>query len=561
MPGRCVKAFTVLWIVVSIATLPLQGQEPGEAVNRHLQQAQVYLDGQQYELVVRELRKALEIHAKIPGANYQLGLAHWHLQEMEQAKIAFLKELEFEPPDAYSLYYLGRISLTEGDSVEAVGYFERVVEIGTILDVRSRLASGYLRVGRIGAAVNLLEETVQKWPEQGESHYLLGQAYRRQGKVAEARRAFELAERWKNKLQEEMRGLVQLRMLLQNRKLVEADTQAKTLAASGDPDVMLSAAIALGRNGFHGEALPILRKVVEIRPGYSEAYYNMALAFVSMERLEDAVPMLLKAVELRPEFYEARILLGNLLVQAGDSELAIPHLRTAVTMRPNNVKLLAFLGLQYIGGRYYEEAVQTLRTAVTLDPENADLRFLLVDAHHKNHDFERALVEARAALARFPHLANSHYQVAWQLENMGQFEEARTHLEQALSIDSGFSEAHRMLGDVVLRLGDAEGSLRHFRGAIALEPDSAEAHAGLGKALIQLRRYEETIPAMERAIADNPNVASLHLYLSQAYRATGRMDAAKSEAAIFTELNRRRALRRDHDVEREYVPPQSGQTQ
>jgi len=111
-----------------------------------------------------------------------------------------------------------------------------------------------------------------------------------------------------------------------------------------------------------------------------------------------------------------------------------------------------------------------------------------------------------------------------------------------------------MLGDVVLRLGDAEGSLVHFRQALAQDPSSAESYAGLGKALIQLRRYEETISAMERAIKTSPELAPLHLYLSQAYRSTGRMEDAKREAATFTKLNQERALRRDRDVEREYVP-------
>ena len=550
-------ARAVLAGMLAIALPAVLAQNPGAKLNQHLQQAQVHLDAEQYDLVVSELEQAIGIHPNIPGAYYQLGLAHWHLQNMEQAKQAFLEELKFEPPDAYSLYYLGRISLTEGNSNEAVGYFERVVSIGTVLDVRSRLASGYLRVGRFADAVDLLEETVRRWPEQGENHYLLGQAYQRLGRTADARHEFELAQRWKNKLQEEIRSLVDLRMLLQNKQLHEAALRAEALAKSGDPDVMLSAAIALGSNGLHGKALPILREVVEIRPRYSEAYFNMALAHVSMDQPAAAVPNLEQAVELRPEFYEARALLGNLLAQAGKFEEAIPHLRMALTIRPESVKLHAFLGLQYLQGRYYDEAVKSFRKAVDLDPANADLRFLLVDAHHKKHDFERALAEAEATLAKFPELSNSHYQVAWQLENMGRFEEAKGHLERAVAIDSGFAEAHRLLGEVVLRLGDAEGSLVHFRRALARDAGSAEAHAGLGKALIQLRRYDETIPAMERAIETSPELASLHLYLSQAYRATGRMEDAKRESGVFTKLNQDRARRRDRDVEREYVPSPS----
>ena len=64
---------------------------------------------------------------------------------------------------------------------------------------------------------------------------------------------------------------------------------------------------------------------------------------------------------------------------------------------------------------------------------------------------------------------------------------------------------------------------------------------------------------MEKAIVVDPELASLRLYLSQAYRAEGRMEDAKREAAVFTRLNNKRAQRRDQDVERTYVPGQAGQ--
>lgn len=536
------------------AATPLPADDSRAALNRHLEQAQIHLDGERYAAVVEELEQALRIHARIPGAHYQLGFAHWSLGDLAKAKAAFQTELGFEPPDAHSLYYLGRIALSEGDTQEAVGRFESALRAGNVLDVRSRLASGYLSLGRVEDAVRLLEETVSRWPERGDSHYLLARGYQRLGRTAEARREFDLAERWKNKLQDEMRGLVELRMLLQDKRLFEASSKAKALAASGDADVMLAAAIALGSNGFHGEALPILRRVIQARPRFPEALYNLALARVSLRQPEQAIPLLNEAIHLRPEFYEARMLLGNLLVQGGANEKAIAHLRAAFQMRPDNAKLAAFLGLQFLQGRFYQDAVHTLRRAVELDPASSDLRFLLVDAHYKNHDFEEALAQARDAAKAFPDLANSHYQVAWQLENMGQFMEARRFLERALEIDPAFVEARRMLGEVTLRLGETEAAIDHFRQALTKEPNSAEAYAGLGKALIQLKRYEEAAREMERAIGVDPELASLHLYLSQAYRALGRMDEAKREATVFTRLNRIRAQKRDQDVERVYEP-------
>lgn len=544
----------LLALLILFCSAVVFADEQQTALNRHLQQAQIHLEKEEYPLVVEELRKAIEIHPQIPGAYYQLGLSHWHLGEMAEAEQAFQKELEFEPPDAYSLYYLGRIRLSEGKTDEAIAYFERVLQIGTLLDVRSRLAGAYLSTDQVEKAVALLEDSVRRNPEQGEVHYLLGRAYQRQGRVNDARREFELAKKWKNKLQHEIRGLVELRVLLKGNELPEALALARQLGASGDPEVMLSTAIALGQSGQHREALPVLERVIELQPASAEAYYNMALARVSLEQPSEAAPLLAKAVELRPELYEARMLLGNLLVQAGQNEQAISHLRAAAKIRPENAKLLAFLGLQYLQERYYEEAVKTLRQAVELQPDEPDLRFLLVEAHYKNHDFERALAEARQTVAKFPELPASHYQVAWQLDNMGNFPEAKGFLEKAVGIDAGFVEARRLLGEVLLKLGDAEGSLEHFRRAIANNPKLVEAYAGLGKALIQLKRYEEAEQEMKKAIGRDAELAPLHLYLSQAYRSLGRMDEAKQEAATFTRLNRERAEKRDQDVERTYVP-------
>jgi hypothetical protein len=60
------------------------------------------------------LRAALAIQSEIRGANYQLGFALFELGDLKEAEKAFIKELGFQPPDNYSLYYLGRIQTNFG---------------------------------------------------------------------------------------------------------------------------------------------------------------------------------------------------------------------------------------------------------------------------------------------------------------------------------------------------------------------------------------------------------------------------------------------------------------
>jgi tetratricopeptide (TPR) repeat protein len=109
-----------------------------------------------------------------------------------------------------------------------------------------------------------------------------------------------------------------------------------------------------------------------------------------------------------------------------------------------------------------------------------------------------------------------------------------------------------MLGDVLFKMGQPDESVAYFRRVLAADPKSMEAHAGLGKALIQLKRYPEAASAMEEAIQIDSKLASLHLYLSQAYRALGRGDDAKKEAALFSRLNQERANAKDREKDRKY---------
>ena len=543
-PGIAFTAPRSLGRPISIALLaaasiaaPLTAQDPRALLQEHLRQAQIHLDKEHYASVIKELRQALDIHAEIPGAYFQLGLAHFQLGDTREAEEAFSRELKFEPPDAYSLYYLGRIHLSRGE-------------------VRLRLADTYLKPGSVDKAVVLLEQGIEQRPERGELHYLLGRAYRAQRRLAEAQREFKLAESWKNKGQEEIRIIMEVRRLLREGKKFAALGLTNRLKESGDENTLLSLGIALGQHNHHREALPILERVVAVNPSYPEAFYNLGRARALLHDQAGAARDLKRAVELRPQLYEAPTLLGATLVSLGNNEEAVEHLRAAVELRSGSPRLLSMLGLQYLQLRYYDEAIKTLSRVLALDHENADLHFLVIQAHFRNHDFEKALETAEQTRRRFPELGRADLQAGIQLDNMGRYAEAEKHFRAAMSKESDLFEARILLGGVLLKMGRPEEGIAVFRAALSKNPHDVHAYAGFGKALIQLKRYEQTVEAMEKAVVLDSEPAWIHLYLSRAYRALGRAEDAKREAAIFTRLNRKRAAARDRDVEREYVPKQ-----
>jgi tetratricopeptide (TPR) repeat protein len=535
----------VLGVLVAFAQI--------EKVDEHLRLAQTHLDEERFEQAASELEHALALRSDIKGAYYQLGYAYWRLHRYADAGQAFERELKFDPPDPYTLYYLGRISAADGNHREAIRRFEMAVAIGPILDVHQRLGSAYLQLGDLARSIVNYETAVKLHPERGEAHYQLARAYLRARREADAEREFEMTRRLKGEHQEQIRELIECERLLAQKQHPEALALARKLSQVRDPDLLISVGTLLGRYEHHREAFHYLEEAAWLAPSY-EAHFNLAVTLVALKDLPRAIDALGEAVLLKPESYEARSLLGTFLAQHGRGEESIAHLRKAVEMRADNPRLLAMLGLKYTEGRYYTDAIDVLRKAITLQPGNPELRFLLIQAHYMNQDFEQALAEARNAANDFPGVAKSHLVLGLQLHNIGRYREARPPLERALALDANLEEARGALGDVLLREGEVEQGLVHLRTATERRPDLVEPHIGLGKALLQLKRYDEAIVAMQKAIRLHPDQAQPHLYLSQAYRASGRLADARQASETFTVLNRKRMERRDREGERRYVP-------
>jgi tetratricopeptide (TPR) repeat protein len=518
----------------------------------HLQAAQTDLDTEKYQAAVTELRAAIAIQPELRGAYYQLGFALFQLREEHDAEKAFTKELTFQPPDPYSLYYLGRINANLGQSDQAIAFYEKAVAAGDVLDTRERLGSAYLAKGRLDEAIRFLQSSVTARPEDGSLHYLLARAYKQKGRTADAKLEFSAAARWKAKIRTDMTSLSALRLSLAQKNQTEAISHMRDLATSNDTDILMASATTLGQAGLHQEASQFLNKAITLNATIPEAHYDLARAYIDLDDRALAEPELEKAVALKPGFYEAELLLGSLLVEDGKAEAAIPHLREAVKVHADNSKLLMILGMQYYQHAYFGDAIEVLKKAVALTPETPDARYLLIDSFYRNFEYERALSLAQDTEARFPDRAMSHYHLGAQLNNLGKFAEAKQQLEIALAKDTSLVEARAMLGDVVFKMGNAQESLPYFRAALAADPNLVDAYSGLGKALIQLKRYPEAVDAMEKAVKIDPNVASLHLYLSQAYRALSRPDDAKKEAAVFSKLNQQRAAARDREGDLKY---------
>ena len=82
------------------------------------------------------------------------------------------------------------------------------------------------------------------------------------------------------------------------------------------------------------EALPHLRRVVELDPGHAEARYQLATALLESRQYDDAIEEFRAALELMPDSAEVRNNLGVTLALQGKLDEAIDHFQQALAVRP-----------------------------------------------------------------------------------------------------------------------------------------------------------------------------------------------------------------------------------
>src|SRR6266852_5638853 len=107
---------------------------------------------------------------------------------------------------------------------------------------------------------------------------------------------------------------------LEERKYQEAaDLFAKAVAAdSSDYAANFHLALSYSLLGKAAEAIPIYKKVLDLKPGLYEAELNLGILLVGQKHPQEAIPYLQSATGKKPKEYRPRIYLADALLGAGD---------------------------------------------------------------------------------------------------------------------------------------------------------------------------------------------------------------------------------------------------
>lgn len=360
-----------------------------ETAEAHLGKGYDALRQDRYDVAVAEFQAALRIDPKlVMRARFPLGVAFFELKQSADARREF-EAVRREAGDHPNIaYYLGRLDLLDQNFAGAVQNLTQAAVKPPFPDTAYYLGLACLKNGDLAAAEKWLKQAAQVNPRDSLAPYQLGLVYRKQGREAEAKRAFTESTDLRRRDTEETQMRTECAQKLDSGPRGEAHKVCQGLYDPDNAERLTALGTIYGQHGDFEAALEPLRRAAELAPQAPQMQYNLAFTYYRMGRFEEARAPVAKAVERWPDIFQLNFLYGAVLAKLGDDTGAYRALERAHELNAQDAgaaDLLYAAALRLArkhqaAGRY-PEALRYFSEADKLRPGDPEARRGLDEVH------------------------------------------------------------------------------------------------------------------------------------------------------------------------------------
>lgn len=319
-----------------------------------------------------------------PLAEYYQAVALRKLGETDACTAHLRKVAKRFPNFAPGQHRLGDSLLETGALDEAEPAFRRVIQLEpSAPHGYVGLADVKMRRGEHADAAKLLEKALGFDPRDRMTRYMLGRAYIRLGRKAEAERHLKmgtmsekriLPDAWLRTFEGHAKGMA--RQATFATKLIMAGAPARGVtvleeALRWHPDsvgAMNNLAIGYAQTKQYDKALELLHRAKELDASYFKTYTNLAACLMDLGRTIEALGFVDQVVRLVPRNSKAHLTRGRVLAKLGQYPAALEALRTAGQFNAQDASIRLETGNVYMLMGDLAKARESFEVAEDLDP-------------------------------------------------------------------------------------------------------------------------------------------------------------------------------------------------
>ena len=338
--------------------------------------------------------------------------------------------------------------------------------------------------GRTDAAIQVLEEYLEKTPSDPEVRGKLSLLWLRNGSQDSSRRVLDEApeEAWDSAPLHIMRGRLHL---------VDADEHRDN---SGKHEQMLLV-----------DALVAFDKAIEHDRESGLAWLGRARALRYQGTYNEAEVALVRARRLIPEHPSIPLEEAQLSLDTNNLEQANALAIEATTHLKSNPTVPFIRGIIAARLGRLEEARNFFSSTLEIDPDHVRARLNRCSAALLCEDLSQALDDADHLVNARPEHELARLRRSEILMNHGDWSEAETELRNLLKRNSEHSMALVHLGTCMIATGKSEQAERPLNKAIGIDPNLSEAWYQRGLLYLDFGRVDEAMSDFEGAARTDPH--------------------------------------------------------
>ncbi|MCW5983367.1 MAG: tetratricopeptide repeat protein [Bryobacteraceae bacterium] len=232
------------------------------------------------------------------------------------------------------------------------------------------------------------------------------------------------------------------------------------------PEALLKSLIEEARLAEQKEdldaAVQAYRRILQLRPDWASAEFNLALVYHSQHKYRDAIAMLEQALRHNPALEDAHLFLGSSHFHIAQYPQALAALERFAALQPGSPEALPLLADTHFRLGNFERAAEKYLARIRIAPEQPEPYYYLRESY---------LALAGASLRELNETPDAaYYNDLFAAEELASAAASESALRALIGRRPDLPEAYIALGAMKLRQGDKAEADAAFRSAVERDP-------------------------------------------------------------------------------------------
>jgi tetratricopeptide (TPR) repeat protein len=189
-----------------------------------------------------------------------------------------------------------------------------------------------------------------------------------------------------------------------------------------------------------------LQRCIQINPNIAGYHEKLGTVLMELEQWDQARESFEQAITLDENLFKAYYKLGQILERQDDAQGALQRYTEAIQHGPRFIEAYRSLGRLYADLGYLGEAAQVLNSGLQVvisgTEDEADLHHLLGTVYQQQRNYDQAVSEFRSALEIEPGMQEAMFSLGWTYALQNNRDEARRYLKRYVDAAAGTAPAH-----------------------------------------------------------------------------------------------------------------------